>query len=334
MDDAARSTDPGSWKTWHSEQETLRLGVSACLLGQEVRYDGGHKRTAFVADDLGRWFEWVPVCPEVEVGMGVPRPVIWLAADGEHTRLVVRSSGEDYTRRMTTYAEKRVRELGALDLDGYILKKDSPSCGMERVRVHHESGRVTRDGVGMFARALMRRHPSLPVEEEGRLNDPHIRETFIERVFCRNRWRTLRRRGLTRRRLIDFHTAHKLLLRSHNDAGYRLLGKLVGDAGRMPDRELFARYESEFARVLKTRSTRGRHTNVLLHALGYLKRQLDAGEKGAILDAIEDYRAELLPLVVPLTLLRFNIRKHRVDYLLGQLYFDPHPKELMLRNRV
>lgn len=326
----------GDWTAWHDKNVGLRLGVSSCLLGQEVRFDGGHARSRFVGDILGDLFEWVPVCPEVEIGMGVPRPTIRLVEDAGGIRLIAPSTGEEFTRPMNAYSEKRVHALQKDDLDGYILKKGSPSCGMERIRVYDddEGAIQRRNGTGVFADVLLKRWPTLPVEEDGRLNDAGIRENFIERVFCRNRWRTLRQRGLTRRRLIAFHTAHKLLLSAHNETGYRRMGRIVASAGQIPDRELFTTYEAEFHAVMATRATNKRHTNVLQHAMGHMKKMLSAIEKREILTAIEDYRLGMIPLIVPLTLLRFNIRRYEVDYLKGQLYFNPHPKELMLRNHV
>jgi uncharacterized protein YbgA (DUF1722 family)/uncharacterized protein YbbK (DUF523 family) len=327
----------GMWSAWHDEKVRLRLGVSSCLLGHEVRYNGGHARNRFVVDVLEQWFDWVPVCPEVEIGMGTPRPTVRLEADKddkEKVRMVCPSTGEDFTRRMQDYSRKRVRELMGDDLDGYILKRGSPSCGMERIKIYGDANVNRRNGVGLFAEVLMDRWPTLPVEEEGRLNDAGIRENFIERVFCRNRWRNLVEQGLTRRRLVAFHTAHKLLLRAHNEAGYRRMGRLVASAGKIPDGELFREYERELDTVMRTRATKKKHRNVLQHAAGYLKRALDPAEKREIVSSIDDYAAGLLPLVVPLTLLRFNIKKHGVEYLSGQLYFDPHPKELMLRNHV
>jgi uncharacterized protein YbgA (DUF1722 family)/uncharacterized protein YbbK (DUF523 family) len=322
-----------SWRAWHDE-EPIRLGISSCLLGAKVRFDGGHKQDRYLSDVLGEWFRWVPVCPELEIGLGVPRPSIHLVQGEPHPRLVEPRSGEDLTERMESYSRARVEELGDRDLDGYILKRASPSCGMERVKVFGAGGMPAKDGVGVFARILMERWPLLPVEEEGRLNDPQLRERFIEHVFCRHRWRTLVRRGLTRRSLIAFHTAHKLLLRAHNETGYARLGRLVAAAGRVPDAELFRSYEEEFNRVLQSRATRKRHANVLYHALGYLREALDPFEKQEAIALIEDYRNELLPLVVPITLLRHHVAKHGVPYLQGQLYLEPHPRELMLRNRV
>ena len=274
------------------------------------------------------------MCPELDIGLGVPRPTIRLVEGGENPRLVEPTSGEDLTERMETYSHQKVDELMAKDLDGYILKRASPSCGMERVKVYTEAGMPVKSGAGVFARVLMETWPHLPVEEEGRLNDAMLRVRFIEHVFCRHRWRMLVRRGLTRRSLIEFHTAHKLLLRAHNEAGYRRLGKIVASAGTISDADLFSAYEDEFHKVLKNRATRKRHANVLYHVLGYLKKVLDPFENQEAVALIEDYRNELVPLIVPITLLRHHIAKHNIGYMQGQLYLEPHPRELMLRNRV
>jgi len=330
----ARYADTPAWKLWHDEGEPIRIGISSCLLGQKVRYDGGHKHDRYLTDVLGEWMEWVPVCPEVEIGLGIPRPTIRLEGSVDDPRLVEPSSGEDLTDRMLSFSEVKVAGLKDLDLDGYVLKRGSPSCGMERVRVYGAGGMPERKGVGIFARVLMDRWPLLPVEEEGRLNDPVLRENFIQRVFCRQRWRRLRRDGVNRRRLVEFHTAHKMVLRSHNEAGYRRCGRTVASGKAVPDAELFRLYEEEFYATLTSKATPKRHVNVLYHIVGYLKRCLDAAEKRELITLIEDYRAGLVPLVVPVTLLRHHVNKHAVEYMQGQLYLEPHPKELMLRNRV
>jgi uncharacterized protein YbbK (DUF523 family)/uncharacterized protein YbgA (DUF1722 family) len=326
--------ESGAWSAWHAPERPIRLGVSTCLLGEKVRYDGGHKRDAFLVEELGPWVEWVAVCPEVELGMGVPRPAVRLVDEEGELRMLSPDTGADFTAPMRAFAAERVRELQALELDGYVLKKNSPSCGLARVKVWGLAGPKRRDGVGLFAAALVSAWPHLPVEEEGRLSDPHLRENFVERVFCRNRWRALVGGARTRARLVQFWTAHKLLVRAHDEVGYGRLGRLVGSAKRGSTQELFARFEAEFFAALAHRATRARHTNVLQHALGHLRGELDAGERAQLAAAIEDYRRGLLPLVVPVTLLRFQIRKHALGYLEGQLYFDPHPKELMIRNRV
>jgi uncharacterized protein YbgA (DUF1722 family)/uncharacterized protein YbbK (DUF523 family) len=326
--------DQPAWQAWHDDEESIRVGVSSCLLGRKVRFDGGHKRDRYLTDVIGDWVDWVSVCPEVEIGLGTPRPTIRLEGTADNPRLVEPKSGEDLTVKMREYSERRVAELRTDDLDGYVLKRASPSCGMERVRVWNDSGMPDKSGVGTYAEVLLERWPNLPVEEEGRLNDPVLRENFVERIFCRHRWRSLNRVGLSRARLIAFHTAHKMLLRAHNEAGYRRLGKLVASFGQRPDAEIFAEYEDEFFAILKRRATVKRHVNVLQHAIGYLKEHIDGPDRRELLGLIEDYRNNLVPLVVPITMLRHYVHRHHVPYLVGQIYLEPHPKELMLRNRV
>lgn len=322
-----------AWRQWHDD-EPIRLGVSSCLLGAKVRFDGGHKRDRYLIDVLGDWFTWVPVCPELDIGLGVPRPSIRLVHDRPLPRLIEPNTEEDLTEKMERYSIGKVEELQTKDLDGYILKRASPSCGMERVKVFGKGGSPAKNGVGVFARVLMEKWPNLPVEEEGRLNDPVLRERFIEHVFCRHRWRTMAAAGFSRRRLVEFHTAHKLLLRAHNEAGYRRLGRIVASAGTISDGALFSTYLDEFHATLNTKATQKRHANVLYHALGYLKKALGSFEKQEAVQLIEDYRTGLVPLIVPVTLLRHHAAKHRIPHLMGQLYLEPHPKELMLRNRV
>lgn len=328
------ATDQPAWQAWHDETEPIRVGVSSCLLGREVRYDGGHKRDRYLTDVIGDWVKWVPVCPELEIGLGVPRPTIRLEGVAADPRLIEPGSGEDLTERMTDYSEKRVTELQELDLDGYVLKRASPSCGMERVRVWNDGGMPDKSGVGVFADVLMGRWPNLPVEEEGRLNDAVLRENFVERIFFRHRWRSLVRTGLKRAHLVAFHTAHKMLIRAHNEAGYRRLGTLVASFGQRPDPEIIADYEDELFSTLKRRATVKRHVNVLQHAVGYLKDALDPSDKHELLGLIEDYRLGHVPLIVPITMLRHHVNRNQIPYLLGQVYLEPHPKELMLRNRV
>jgi uncharacterized protein YbgA (DUF1722 family)/uncharacterized protein YbbK (DUF523 family) len=311
----------------------LRLGISTCLLGHEVRYDGGHKRDPFLTDTLGQWVEWVAVCPEVEIGLGIPRESIRLEGTAANPRLVAPKSGADHTDAMTRFARARVEQLAALDLVGYVLKKDSPSCGMERVRVHGRRA-VARNGVGMFARALMTRLPLLPVEEEGRLHDPGLRENFIERVFAYARWKEALAAGMTRARLVAFHTAHKMLLMAHDPEAYRRLGRMVARTRERPLGELVADYGAGFMAALRTLATPGRHANVLEHMLGYLSDDLPSAERQELVGLIRDHRRGLVPLVVPLTLVKHHVSRLGVEYLAGQVYLDPHPKELMLRNHV
>jgi len=314
----------------------LRLGISSCLLGQEVRYDGGHKRDRFLTDVLGDYVTWVPVCPEVEIGLGTPRPTIRLERmeDGL-ARLVMPSSGEDLTDRMMEYADDRIRRLEKHALAGYVLKKDSPSCGMERVKVRDPNGMPARNGVGTFAAELLRLAPNLPVEEEGRLNDAKLRENFITRIFAYQRWRDLEQAGPTRRRLMEFHAAHKYVLMSRNQAGMRRLGRLLGETGRADSiRDVAVTYRTGFTEVMRRAPGRKGHTNVLRHLAGYVSDGLDPGDRSELTESIGQYHEGLVPLIVPVTLLRHYVRKFEVDTLQNQVYLWPHPHELMLLNHV
>jgi uncharacterized protein YbgA (DUF1722 family)/uncharacterized protein YbbK (DUF523 family) len=309
--------------------ERLRVGVSSCLLGQEVRWNGAHKRDAWLVTTLGRFVEWVPVCPELEIGLGVPREPIRLEGDPAEPRLVGADSRTDLTERMQAFAARRVEALAALDLCGYVLKSDSPSCGMERVKVHGPALGRPKQGVGLFARALVLRLPLLPVEEEGRLHDAGLRESFIERVFAFRRVRDLLASRPTAGRLIEFHARHKLLLMAHDPEGARRLGRIVAGTDRAA-----GRYASGFMETLQRRATPKKHANVLQHMLGYLKRDLSPGDKEELLEAIDEMRQERLPLLVPLALLRHHLRRLDVKSLLDQVYLNPHPRELMLRKHV
>ena len=314
--------------------EPIRLGVSSCLLGQEVRFDGGHKRDRFLTDLMGQFVEWVPVCPEVEVGLEIPRPALRLMSDAERVRMVEIKSGRDHTKAMEKFSARRVRALRDLNLCGYVLKKDSPSCGMTRVRVYGEKGMATRSGQGLYAAALTKAYPNLPVEEEGRLNDSRLRENFIERVFAYRRLGQLFRGRWTRRQVVEFHTAHKLQVMAHSTVAYRELGQLVAGLKAMPRAAFREQYENGFMQALSQLATRGRNANVLQHAAGYLKRDLDSASRTELAELIHDYRNGLVPLVVPISLLGHHVRRHEIDYLIGQVFLEPHPKELMLRNHV
>jgi uncharacterized protein YbgA (DUF1722 family)/uncharacterized protein YbbK (DUF523 family) len=312
-----------------------RIGISACLLGDQVRFDGGHKRDPFLTDALAPHVHWVRVCPEVEVGMGTPRETLRLVQAGDGgVRMVTTRTGIDHTDAMTAWSRERLTDLATDDLSGYVLKKDSPSCGMERVKVFGSAGLPRRNGRGIFADALLRRFPNLPVEEEGRLSDPRLRENFIERVFAYQRLRRFFAGRWTTGGLVRFHTAHKMSLLSHSTAGYNELGGLVAAAKKTARARLRSDYESRFMWTMSQIATTRRHTNVLMHMAGHLKKVLDSASRQELTACIDEYRRGLVPLVVPLTLLRHHVRQHEVAYLLGQTYLEPHPRELMLRNRV
>jgi uncharacterized protein YbgA (DUF1722 family)/uncharacterized protein YbbK (DUF523 family) len=309
----------------------IKVGISACLLGENVRYDGGHTLDPFLAGNLGQYVRFVPVCPEVECGLPVPREPMRLEGDPEHPRLVTRQSRIDHTERMLTWAGRRMEELVREELAGFVFKSRSPSSGMERVKVYTGSGMV-RKGVGLFARELMRRLPLLPVEEEGGLQDPGLRENFIERLFVYRRWLHLLRDKPSRGGLVEFHTDHKLLVMAHSPAHYRELGRLVARAAEHDREALFAAYERLLMTALRLRATPRKNANVLQHLMGFFKKQLSAAEKQELQEVIDQYRREILPLIVPVTLINHYVRQYGEPYLARQWYLHPHPVELKLRN--
>lgn len=312
--------------------QEIRIGISSCLLGEKVRFDGGHKHERFLTDTVGRFVQFVPVCPEVDIGLGTPREAIHLERRSDGVHLVGSRSGADHTAAMRRYAERKITEIGRLDLCGYILKKDSPTCGMERVRVVGSDGQRTRDGRGLFAQVLMERMPLLPVEEEGRLNDPQLRENFFERVFAFRRLKTLFGGPWRVGSLVNFHTTEKLLLLAHDRPAFQELGRLVAGAKGRRRHDVADDYGSLFMSALAKPATVRKHRNVLEHMAGYFKRTLEPDEKRELAGVIADYANGLVPLVVPLTLIRHHVRRFAVAYLAGQTYLEPHPKELMLRN--
>jgi uncharacterized protein YbgA (DUF1722 family)/uncharacterized protein YbbK (DUF523 family) len=314
--------------------DRIRVGISTCLLGEPVRFDGGHKLDQYVAGTLGRYVEWVPVCPEAEMGLGVPREALRLVGDPEAPRLVTVRSRVDHTDGMLAWARDRVERLRGLELDGYILKSKSPSCGMERVRIYTEAGMPSRSGPGLFARALMDALPLLVVEDEGRLNDPRLRESFVVRLFTHHRWRQLTRDRVRPADLVGFHARHKLLLMAHSEPHLRALGRLVARARTERPPELLRQYAKGLFAGLRVKATTCKHTNVLQHAAGYLRERLDRHDREEIHGTIADYHRGLVPLIVPLTLLRHHVGRLGLAYLRDQVYLDPHPKELMLLNHV
>ncbi|UVT15898.1 MAG: DUF523 and DUF1722 domain-containing protein [Nitrospira sp.] len=310
----------------------IRLGISRCLLGDEVRFDGGHKRDHFLTKVLGRYVEWVPVCPEVEAGFGTPREAMRLVGNPHHPRLMTITSKRDHTESMKAIIPARLDSLERLDLSGFVFKKGSPSCGVERVRVYTVQGMPSHGRSGIFAGAFMETFPLIPVEEEGRLCDPALRENFIERVFCYRRFQDLMQNGLTRQALVRFHTIHKYLLLSHSQQHYETMGRLVGQAERYRPKELTVKYGDLFMKALTVKATVRKHVNVLHHIVGYFKSRLTTHEKAELLGVIDDYHRGLTPLIVPLTLIHHYVRVFDVSYIRDQVYLHPHPKELMLRN--
>jgi uncharacterized protein YbgA (DUF1722 family)/uncharacterized protein YbbK (DUF523 family) len=313
-------------------EQTIRLGVSACLLGHEVRYNGGHSRDRFITDTLGMYVQFVPVCPEVECGFGVPRETLRLAGDPESPRLMTGKTHRDVTEQMRQWAHGRVVELEKEDLCGFIFKKGSPSSGMQRVKVYTEKGMPSHNGVGMFARAFMEHFPLLPTEEDGRLNDPKLRENFVESIFTLRRWRDVLASTPRRGDYVEFHTQNKLLLFSHSPTHYRLMGKLVAGIKSLPIEEFRTQYQTLLLQTLQLKTTIKKNSDALFHIMGYFKKVLTPDEKQELIGIIETYRVGYVPLVVPITLLKHYARKHDQTYLKQQSYLDPHPVELQLRN--
>jgi uncharacterized protein YbgA (DUF1722 family)/uncharacterized protein YbbK (DUF523 family) len=332
-DSDAPSVAPPSQHEPGAGGRRVRLLVSACLLGEKVRYDGQHKYDPFLVETLGRFVEWERVCPESDCGLPTPRPSMHLVGDPVAPRLINRL-GVDLTEQMERFTRERLRALESRDICGYVCKKDSPSSGMTRVKVYDESGMARRVGAGLFTAAFMQRFPLVPVEEEGRLHDPALRESFIERIFCRRRWLDLVQSGKRRGRLVEFHADHKYLLLSHGRTGYAELGRLVAAAKQYRTDALFAAYEERFTAALRPRATARKVTDVLQHMLGFFKGHLSKDEKAELLETIGSYHDGLVPLVAPLTLIKHYVRKYEVGYLARQVFLSPYPAELMLRNHV
>ena len=317
---------------------TIRVGISSCLLGNPVRYDGGHKLDRWLRDTLGAFVEWVPVCPEVEYGLPVPREALRLVGDPAEPRLVTSRSGADHTAGMKAWAARRVEALAGEGLCGFVFKSRSPSSGLRQVKVYPPGGGApAATGIGIFARAFREGFPLLPVEDEGRLNDPGIRESFVERLFTLARWRAFLRDDGSAGGLVAFHTDHKLLVLAHSPRHYAALGRLVasaGSRGRRPAGALLDEYLATLLEALRLVATPGKNANVLQHAAGYFKRLLSADEKAELDEAIGAHRRGLVPLVVPVTLLAHYTRSYAEPYLARQHFLHPHPRELMLRNHV
>ena len=312
----------------------IRIGISRCLLGEPVRYDGGHKRDRFVSEVLSRHVEWVPICPEVEAGFGTPREAMRLEGNASKPRLITITTNRNMTRPLIAFAGRKLKTLEDVYLSGYIFKKDSPSCGIERVNLFNDYGRPSRAAVGLFARAFKEQYPLVPIEDEGRLSDPTLRDNFIERVFCYHRWLLLTQGTPTRQSVVDFHTVHKYLLLAHSQDVYQSLGRLVAQAHRYTPKQLVQRYGALFMSALAINATRRKHVNVLQHLVGHLRERLTPKERTELTVVIEEYHQGLVPLIVPITLIKHYVMMYDVEYIQNQIYLNPHPKELMLRNYV
>lgn len=314
--------------------EKIRLGISTCLLGKNVRYDGGHKLDRYIRDTLGQYFDWHPICPEAAAGFGIPREAVHLVGDPEHPRLMTVRSKKDLTDKMLAFSKKKITRLADEHLCGYIFKTKSPSSGMERIKVYNEKGNPTGQSSGIFAKQFMLAFPDIPVIDEGRLHDINLRENFIERVFGYARLQHLWQQPYRRGAIVEFHSRQKLLIMSHSPKHYQAMGKLVASIKTLSKNDFVNAYTSAYLEALKHPATVKKHTNVLQHIMGYFKKELDQKDKQYLLGVINDYHQGLIPLIVPITLLKQYINKFDIDYLCRQVYLQPHPKELMLRNHV
>jgi uncharacterized protein YbgA (DUF1722 family)/uncharacterized protein YbbK (DUF523 family) len=312
--------------------DKVKIGVSTCLLGENVRYDAGHKLDRYITDTLGQYFEWVSVCPEVEYGLPVPREPMRLVGDPDSPHLVTIRTGVDYTASMLKWAEKKLKELEKEDLCGFIFKSKSPSSGIGGVKVYTSSGMPSQRGVGIFGGAFMQHFPLIPVIDDGRLHDLSLRENFIERVFIYKRWREFMEKGGLVRDLIIFHTEHKLLILSHSPKHFSILGQLVASAKKYKPEDFHSEYIKLLMESLRLIATVKKNTNVLLHIAGYFKKQLPADDKKELLEVIENYHKGYVPLIVPIVLIKHYVRKFDEPYLNKQYYLTPHPLELILRN--
>ncbi|KEQ19280.1 YbgA family protein [Endozoicomonas numazuensis] len=315
-------------------EKDIKLGISACLMGQKVRYDGGHKRSSFCMNTLNQYFHFEPVCPEVAIGLGTPREPIRLVGDINQVRVVGTDHPDrDVTDQLTDYGNQKANEL--TDISGYILMQKSPSCGMERVKVYHKNG--TPSGVssaGAYAKALMKSQPLLPVEEEGRLHDPVLRENFFTRVCAYHRWHNEVLKNPSHATVVNFHSIHKYMIMAHNPSDYTALGRLVAEGGKMELESFLEQYFEGFMNTLKKRANRKSHTNTMLHILGYVKKTVDTQERNQFLKLVEEYRQGTIPLVVPMAMLRHFIENHGNEYIQEQTYLYPHPDQLGLRNQI
>jgi uncharacterized protein YbgA (DUF1722 family)/uncharacterized protein YbbK (DUF523 family) len=308
----------------------IPIGISSCLLGQNVRFDGGHKRDSYITGTLSQYFEFHPFCPEMGIGLGTPRPTLHLEKIDNAVRCTgVKDSTVDVTERLRDYAEHQ-KNLHA-DLCGYILKKDSPSCGMEKVKIY-VNDIPNRKGVGIYAEEMMRNNPLLPVEEEGRLGDAVLRENFIQRVYVLYRWKLMVEAGLDAQSLTKFHARHKLIIMSHED--YREMGQLLAGVTKANALEIADQYILLLMKKLKKVASRKNHINVLQHIQGYLKKELNADDKAELCELIEAYRRGEVPLIVPLTLLKHHFRKCPDPYIEESYYMSPYPQELKLINQL
>ncbi|MDQ2077854.1 DUF523 and DUF1722 domain-containing protein [Marinimicrobium sp. ABcell2] len=310
----------------------IPVGVSQCLLGEPVRYDGGHKHDRYLTEVLSQYFHYRPVCPEVAVGLGIPRKPIRLVATDRGTRVRgIAEASLDVTEALEAEAERTVSAMP--ELSGYIFMQNSPSCGVFRMKRYSEDGMpVDSAGQGAYARRLIERMPLLPIEEAGRLNDAALRENFITRVFAYHDWQQCLEKNPSPAALVDFYSRYKYQVMAHHPASYQAIGRLLADVGKRDAEQVNREFIALFMAALQHKATRRGNTNAIMHLRGYLKGLLNADEQQELSGLIEQYRGGKVPLVVPLTLLKHYLRKVDNPYLQKQTFWCPHPENLGLRN--
>lgn len=315
----------------------IKVGISSCLMGDEVRFNGGHKRSRFCTDVLSQYFSFVPICPEVAIGMGIPRPAIRLVSDSSHEDSPVYARGVDdpsldVTNDLRTYGEQQA-ELHS-DLCGYVFMQKSPSCGLFDVKRYLANGHPEGTRRGIYAEAFCNAHPLLPIEEAGRLNDDGLCENFLVRVYTYHDWQAFSRQHYSAKDLLSFHARYKYLVMAHSIQHYKAIGKLLSDLKSTDLTSIGQTYFELLMTALAKPATRKMHTNTLMHLQGHLKRHVSSQDKSELTDIIDQYRRGIIPLVVPLTLLKHHLNHVEDDYAHQQVYLNPHPYELGLRNRL
>lgn len=315
-----------------NQTSKINIGISACLVGQKVRYNGDGLKPTLINEQFTKYFGYVPFCPEVDIGMTIPREAVRLEKKDGNIRLWASKSETDYTEKMLDYSHKKVQELARLNISGYILKKDSPTCGMERVKIYDHNGVPAKSGVGLFAKILKERFPLVPIEEEGRLNDMRLRERFVERVFAFRRLQDFLTDNPTLGKLMQFHTAHKMLLMAHHPQKYRALGHALANARKENLSVYLLEYSNAFMEIMSGHTSLKKQTDVLFHLFGFFKKEISSAEKEEFLELVKQYKNKMIPMIVPITMLRHYLKKYPVDWLKAQVYFDPYPEALLLRS--
>ena len=316
------------------KKEKILIGISECLLGRKVRFNGGHQHNRYITDTLGKYFRFQAYCPEIAIGLGVPRAPIRLVGNAKHPRAIgTKDNNLDVTDKLKDYGQTVANSLPT-EMCGFIVKSKSPSCGMERVKVYHVNGNPNTHSRGLFTAELLKQNPNLPIEEEGRLTDPVLRENFIERVFLLYRWKSQFTKGLTAKGLLEFHTKNKLSLMAHHPLSYKELGNLLANLKEKPIDEIADEYFSKLMCAFTYKATIVKITNVLQHCAGHLKKQLDSFDKQELANIIQRYYQNEIPLIVPITLLQHYFRKYPDPYIKQQTFLSPYPQELRLRSTV